>query len=182
MDEVVQATEEKVDLTKNLPFKVGDKVKGLLLSDLIEDEGKEILDRQETIIEITSDGDEYFFIKTDYTETLREELEKKNAELGEDDNKLNLDWLINSKENMITVVNEITPENITKIGATIQGDFICFDTFEIPYDLLASLKPFVDKLEDKHLLEVLDVENEVQVVISGMEFTVGMLKTIFGKD
>jgi hypothetical protein len=165
---------------KTLNFKKGDTVQGLLLSDIKEDLGQEVFERKEKIEKIEDDGDGYFYIHTDFTKKQQKEIDEKNAKLGEDDDKTNTAWYINSEFNSIKVLKTLKKKNLTKIGGTITKDFVMFDHIEIPIKMFEALRPFVEYLEDRDVSEFLDVEEEVLLTISGMEFTPSMLKTILG--
>ena len=164
-----------------LEFKKGDKVTGLVISDIVEAKGVDVLNRIETVTKIVDDGDGYFFIETDYTKTFTDEVTKENKEKKEDDEISNGSWYINAETQAVQVINEIKPENLDKVGAVLEGEFVVFDYMEIPVKLLLTLKPFVDALSTKEIEEIIDTKDGVVLTIEGIELSTGMLRTIFGK-
>jgi len=165
--------------TKKLNFTEGDNVQGLILSDMREEHGNEILDRIEKIIKITDDDNGYFIIDTDYTESRKQEILELNKKKKKDTEDINTSWYVNAELNNVKVINKIKPENLKKVGAEIEGDFVVFEYMEIPINLLLSLKPFVDALKDKEIEEIIEVK-DVMITIEGIELSIGTLVTIFG--
>lgn len=164
-----------------LGFNIGDEVQGLILSDMREDVGIDIVDRLEVVEKIIDDGDGFYYVETNFTKTLKRKINADNKKLKEDEDKMNVAWYVNSKANFVKVLNDIKESDLKKIGATIEGEHVVFEHTEIPKSAFLALKPFVEVMEDKEILETIDVEEEVLVVISGIEFTIADLKAIFGK-
>lgn len=165
-----------------LPFKVGDTVQGLFIADMQEHIGDDKLNREEVITKIEDDGHGYYKVETDFTKSLHAKIKAKNKDITDKEAQQNsLDWYIDASRAQITVKNYIKAENLEKVGGAIEGRYVAFDHVQIPVELFVTLSKFVDYLEDKELLEIIDVEKEIVLSISGVEFTTGMLKSIFKK-
>lgn len=163
---------------KNLPFKVGDKATGFKISDFKEDQDKDSLERSETIINIEHDGGTYYYITTDLTEKNAAKIEKENAGKPEEE-QMETRWYINLENAEIRVVNEIAKKvDLSVIGGKIEGDFIVFEHAEIPLSLIKSLTPFIREVQNKDIEEIIAVEDEISVIVAGVEFTPSMLKAI----
>lgn len=169
-----EVKEEVID--HGLPFKIGDTVKNLYLSDLMEEVDKNLLEREEEILSIEADGDSNFLIKTNFTKSEEERINEENKEKGEEDAKINLGWYIDKYYNKIQVIKKIKAKDLSKIGAVIEDDALVFDHVELPLALFTSLIEFISVVETKEIRDKVDVENEVVLTISGIEFTAAMLK------
>jgi len=168
----------KKEEEQQLHFKVGDPVTGLYLSDLKEDINHKLLNRKEKVLDIKSDGNGYFFITTDFTKEKEEEIKEKNKEKKDEDNKINLAWYINAKNNEVNIIKKIKSVDLSTIDATMEGDDIVFDNIDIPLKLFKSLNGFITLLETKGMSDIIDIEKEVTITISGREFTPSIIKNI----
>lgn len=167
------------DAIKNLPFKVGDKTTGLKISDFKEDQDPQSLDKVETITNIEHDGGTYFYVTTNYTEQQAVEINKQNEGKPEEE-QMETRWYINTENADIRVVNEVkTVVDLSSIGGKVEGDYIVFDHAEIPLKLVKSLIPFVREMQNKDIEEIIAVEEEIAVSISGVEFTPSILNSLF---
>jgi hypothetical protein len=167
-------------MKKELNVKVGDTVTGMFLSDIKEELGNEIVERQEIVTKITPDGSGYSLVETNFTKTLAAEIAAKNKEIAEDSEKINTDWCINHSNNAIRVIQEIKAEkDLSAIGGKLTPDgFVELEHMEYPKELFESLKPFIEYLEGKDVVEIINPEEEVSLIISGIEFKPSILKTI----
>lgn len=167
---------------ENLPFKIGDKVTGLKISDFLEDQEPNSLERVETIRNIESDGGDYYYITTDFTEKVAKEIEKENKNIEDEENQTETKWYINASNAQVRIVNEIEKTiDLSEIGGKVDGDYISFDHVEIPMTVLKSLTPFIREIQNKDVEEVIDIEDEISIIISGVEFKPSILKTILDR-
>jgi len=165
-----------------LPFKVGDTVKGLFVADMQEHIGIDKLGREEVVTKIEEDGNGYFKVETDYTKSLHAKINAENEAITDENaQKKSTDWYIDARTANVLVKHDISVENLEKVGGTVEGRYVSFKHVQIPTELFSTLSKFVEYLEDKELLEIIDVDKEIVVAISGVEFTPGMLKSILNK-